>query len=399
MQDKDYSFRIADLLAKFVRGTLSVEETEELDNWLEEDPKHKAFFEQMNDPQWQQQSFEFFDHTDQEKAWNIVSAARREAIQRTAAKNRKRMLYSGIGACLLLTLGFYFFHSLPNRSAKVQAPVVHSAYGDDVSPGYMHAELITSGGQRITLSDSVNGNIGGYASNLRDRGLLYYAGNPASNEMHTLKVPDKGTYRLVLQDGSAVWLNAGSSLRYPVPFTGRERKVELSGEAFFAVAKDKVHPFRVYCRGSVTEAVGTAFNVNGYHNGVITTLVEGKVRVSDNRNSVILVPGNSANISADSAVIHVATADTTLTTGWKKGDFIFLHTAFGEVLEQLSRWYGVTTAYQNGFDPAGKTFTGEISRHEPLSKLLSVMELTGIASFKISGNTLNIYPSGSRNGQ
>jgi len=380
---RDRSYRMADLVARFIRGTLSAEESVELDAWLEEDPKNREFFEKINDPQWQKRSFEFFDDMDENGAWDAVSVRVEEEKPEpkvSGGKNRKKFYIVATILFALLVIGVGFW---TNR----KDPVEKSAFGQEIAPGFAHAVLFLSGRKVAVSLDGSEPIEDGVASR---NGWVVYASDNRDTGEHKLVVPDKGTYAVVLQDGTKVWLNAGSSLRYPSRFTGPDRVVELVGEGFFAVAKDAAHPFRVLCQGTETEAVGTAFNVNGYRNEVTTTLVEGRVKVGSAMGKTYLSPGQSATFNSRS-LPPTAQADTVLATGWKNGNFVFLHTDFQEVMDQLSHWYGVEIDYQKGFRPEGLSFTGELPRNEPISKLLSLMEMTGIASFRVAGNTLSIY--------
>lgn len=387
--NRDRSYRMANLVAKFMRGNLSSEESGELDAWLEEDPRNRAFFEDINDPKWQKKSFDFFDGTDEENAWESV-ALRVKDKDRKLHRDRNKRFYIAAAILLLLLmtgLAFLFIKKDPPRK---------SAYGDEIEPGFAHAVLFVSG-RKLEITSGRPQRIDGVAST-QNGWLVYATDNSEPVNMHQLQVPEKGTYAVVLQDGTKVWLNAGSSLSYPSRFTGRERVVELTGEGYFAVAKDPKHPFRVHCHGTVTEAVGTAFNVEGYHEAVTTTLVEGRVKVSNPIGQAFLAPGHSTTFNSRSEP-KATTTDTSLATGWKNGNFVFLHTDFQDVMAQISNWYGVDIAYRDGFQPKGISFTGEQSRNEPISKLLSLMEMTGIASFKVSGNTLNIYTATGNTGR
>jgi ferric-dicitrate binding protein FerR (iron transport regulator) len=209
---------------------------------------------------------------------------------------------------------------------------------------------------------------------------------------NTIRIPNGGEYAVTLDDGTRVWLNAASSLHYPVRFTGKERRVELTGEAYFEVAKDKTHPFIVVTSRMQVQAVGTAFDVNSYRNAdstTITTLAEGKIKVTTQHKTVLVNPGQQ--VKANLNTTAVSQGDVETTTAWKNGLFIFNATPLQEVLVQLSRWYNVQVVYDRHFNPS-KYFTGEIKRNVPVSKLLQMMEMTGIARFRITNNTVIVLP-------
>jgi ferric-dicitrate binding protein FerR (iron transport regulator) len=225
-------------------------------------------------------------------------------------------------------------------------------------------------------------------------GTLVYAKSETNDEIawNTIRIPNGGEYKVVLEDGTKIWLNAASSLRYPVRFTGPERRVELTrGEAYFEIAKNKEKPFIVVTDRMKIQALGTAFNVNLYSHSdssVSATLTEGKVQVSEgNGSNHYLLPGEQLAVSEK--VSRVLKADTEAVTAWKNGLFLFNGTALPEVMEQLARWYDVKIEYAPAFTEK-KFFTGEIKRNVPISKLLEMMELTGIARFRITNNTIII---------
>ena len=196
-----------------------------------------------------------------------------------------------------------------------------------------------------------------------------------------------------MEDGSKAWLNAATSLRYPVQFNGKERRVELlEGEAYFEVAKNKEKPFIVVANSMEIQAVGTAFNVNTYPNedsSRSATLTEGRVKVVAGSHARLLLPGEQ--VRTDGETTQVIKADVEAVTAWKNGLFIFNGTPLMEVMQQVARWYDVRIEYDRNFKEP-KFFTGEIKRNVPLSKLLRMMELTGIADFVITGSTITIKP-------
>lgn len=380
--ENEKSDRIADLLAKFMRGNLSTEESEELNAWLEEDPKNKELFTNINDPKWQKRSFDFFDNIDHNSAWDAVSIRiekdKRDNIHQGGKRIKKYLLAASI-LIILLTAGTFLLYTHGVHVEK-------SPFGQEIMPGSMRATLFLQG-KKIEVSSAKSEEIEKGITN--QNGWIIYESDKMSSEEHKLIVPNGGTYAVKLQDGTSVWLNAGSSLRFPSKFTGTERLVELVGEGFFSVAKDAVHPFKVLCQGTETQAIGTEFNVNGYGNKVTTTLIEGKVKVLSPSGNTYLIPGQSSTFNSLSMPLAVQ-SDTALATGWKNGNFVFLHTDFQEVMDQLSHWYGVEIKYSKGFEPNGLSFTGELSRNKPISQLLSLMEMTGIASFKVSDKILYV---------
>lgn len=199
---------------------------------------------------------------------------------------------------------------------------------------------------------------------------------------------------MALSDGSHVWLNAGSSLTYPVAFTGAERKVVLEGEGYFEVAKDPTKKFMVEAGGLITEVLGTHFNINAYpgESGVYATLLEGSVRVSNEGGSVLITPGQQASQNGDnsaSSAIKVEDANTEKVMAWKNGFFNFNDASLAQVMNQLTQWYDIDIKYPNGVPEI--YFVGEISRNVPLSDILTFLQTTGV-HFKMDGTTLSVIP-------
>ncbi|MEO7140058.1 MAG: FecR domain-containing protein, partial [Ferruginibacter sp.] len=284
------------------------------------------------------------------------------------------------------------------RMDKAKAKLAFaSPYGEEVLAGAKKATLVLSNGSSLLLQGSVDSlfNEGGSAIQRNANGSLVYTGREPGRETswNTLHIPNGGEYMIVLEDGSKVWLNAASSLRYPVQFTGRERRVELlEGEAYFEIAKNKERPFIVMANRMEVQAIGTAFNVNTYGNAdslVSTTLTEGKVSVQTRESRYMLEAGQQVRLNKAGPV--VADADVDAVTGWKNGLFVFNNAPLWEVMVQLARWYDVHVAYDPRFKEQ-QFFTGEIKRNVPLSELLQMLELTGIARFKIHDGTILIQP-------
>lgn len=200
-----------------------------------------------------------------------------------------------------------------------------------------------------------------------------------------ISTPRGGQYQLVLPDGTQVWLNAASSLRYPTLFSGAHRDVTLTGEAYFEVVKDKAHSFRVLINKQEVEVLGTHFNINGYTDecSVKTTLTEGSVKVSTQRKTVWLQPGEQADVpDGNPELASVSKVDVSNVMAWKNGNFQFENAEVSFIMRQVARWYDVDIVYSG--IPSKKRFTGTISRIVPLADLLTMLGYTGL-DFKISG--------------
>jgi ferric-dicitrate binding protein FerR (iron transport regulator) len=267
-----------------------------------------------------------------------------------------------------------------------------------VRPGSSKASLTLSDGTSIPL-DQIN-----ITDTLNDAHIPIVLGSdgtiryPASgggdlNAFNTIATPKGGEHKLVLSDGTRVWINAASRLRFPVTFSKGNRVVELSGEAYFEVTHDKARPFIVICKGRQrVEVLGTQFNISAYPEDIIstTTLIQGLVKVSrgiTQGNSVILHPGHQTNISPEG--ISVAKADTEHAISWKNGKFNFNEDNLESIMAKIARWYNVEVTFRSNH-LRKETYVGVIDRSSELKDLLHMLERVGNARFEVQGNQILI---------
>jgi transmembrane sensor len=291
---------------------------------------------------------------------------------------------AGAAAVLLIATYTIYLSGLPADTQQTAA-----VEENDILPGGNRATLTLADGRKIDLNEARKGELaeeaGMKVSKTADGQLVYTLSEsgperdaPAYN---TIETPYGGQYQINLPDGSRVWLNSASSLRYPVRFTGGAREVEISGEAYFEVAKQKGMPFRVKNARQTIEVLGTQFNVMAYpdEGSINTTLLEGSVRIRSGRNDKTLVPGQQARNGANG--IDVLSVDTEEVVAWKNGFFIFKSEDAHSILRQIARWYDVKIDIQG--DISGKNFGGKISRSRNVSEVLEVLESTGSLKFEV----------------
>jgi ferric-dicitrate binding protein FerR (iron transport regulator) len=289
---------------------------------------------------------------------------------------------AAIAAILLVTIGVYYQF---NRSEglKNTNDITAVSSQQDIAPGGNRAILKLADGREITLDSSPDGEIAQEGSHAifknTDGELVYRLDDISQNSnravvFNTMHTPRGGQYHLTLPDGTKVWMNAASTLTYAVNGSTRERLVKLEGEAYFEVAKDPEHPFRVESKGQVVEVLGTHFNINSYpdESTVKTTLIEGSVKVAETakRKSVILRPGQQAGLDKYSN-LSVKQADVSDAVAWKNGKFSFKHSDIGMVMRQLSRWYNVDVVFK-GKKP-NISLSGEVYRNTNASKVLEIL--------------------------
>lgn len=291
----------------------------------------------------------------------------------------------------------------PGKQAPA-SPVVQTApdVTEDIPPGGSKAVLTLASGKKISLTDARVGQLAkeqGLSIHKKADGELVYTvedKSAAAGSYNTITTPAGGQYQVTLPDGSRVWLNAASSLRYPVRFAEQERTVELTGEAYFEVTTQPADkggkcPFIVQTGGQKVEVLGTHFNINGYNDdaSIKTTLLEGAVKVSGNRQpGVLLKPGQMAVTSRLKGTISVNAADINDVMAWKKGYFIFNNENIRDIMIKLARWYDIEVAYEG--DMTGVAFQGNYSKTRNLVNLLKTIEQTNSIRFKIEGRRVTV---------
>lgn len=255
----------------------------------------------------------------------------------------------------------------------------------DVLPGSNKAVLTLGNGQQIVLDSAANGTLAlqGNASIIKkeDGSIAYQQGTHQHNNevlMNTMAVPKGGQYQLTLPDGSRVWLNAASTIRFPTAFSGKERMVELSGEGYFEIAPDARKPFRVKVQELQVAVLGTSFNIMAYadEKSINTTLISGNVKILQGTNEKILHPGQQAAVDNQTGQVTVNKVATGQAIAWKNGLFRFSSDDIGMVLRQVARWYNIGIVYQDKV-PQGH-ITGKVPRNMKLSGVLQILALSGV---------------------
>jgi transmembrane sensor len=275
-----------------------------------------------------------------------------------------------------------------DQSATVQKTIIR--------PGGNRAFLILSNGDRLAIDQMAVGKLssdGSVRIEKKDSGELVYSGTGSPSDMspryNTLQTPRGGQFSIVLTDGTRVWLNAASRLQYPSYFTGNERQVELTGEAYFEVAKNPKAPFHVVSRKTEVEVLGTHFDVAAYpdEEAVSTTLIEGKVRVKKDQKELILNPGQEALVFDQGPIQLIPDADTRTIIAWKEGKTLFKNASIQSIMRAISRWYDVDVVFKGPLP--SKKLTGGLPRNTDLSQLLSILEQNGI-HFSVEGRTITV---------
>lgn len=297
-----------------------------------------------------------------------------------------------VAASVLVAIGIGTLVLLQKRE---QSPVtIVSKESNDKEPGKTGAILTLSDGSKIVLDSAGNGllaNQNNTAVSKNNSGVVYKAGSGALVVYNTMTTPRARQYNLELSDGTKVWLNASSSITFPTSFATNERKVILTGEAYFEVAKDKTRPFRVSVNDMQVNVLGTHFNVNAYDDeaAVNTTLLEGSVLLTEKGQKVLLKPGQQGQKQKLGVIVVNDNVNLEEVMGWKNGVFYFDNASLQTILRQVSRWYDVDVVFEKGVP--SRTFEGEIQRNLQLSQVLKILEKNKV-HFKIEGKILRVMP-------
>jgi transmembrane sensor len=396
--------RIAYLVAGFLKQTLSEKEHDELDEWITASDENQKLFEELTDPNRLEAGLKEMDEGKSEAALKRI----RKKIQFEKPRTGKRqpMLSYGIAATILLLAGIFFVYKIMKPKEKVATVTKEKI----IQPGGNKATLTLANGKTINLEQAKNGLIDsseGIEVLKTSDGQLSY--EPSSNEAsgeHVLSTPVGGQYNVIIADGTMFWLNASSTIKYPVRFSGNERVVELTGEGYFEVAPltpspspqrgegGRKIPFIVKLKdGAEVKVLGTHFNIMAYDDEKAKeiTLIEGRVVVGSRESGVGsrgLVPGEQAQIISNEIKV-VKGVDVEEVVGWKNGEFVFHNADIASAMRQLQRWYDVDFVNQVG---ASEHFNATISRNEELTKLLHYLETTGKVHFKIENRKIYVLP-------
>lgn len=315
-----------------------------------------------------------------------------------ATRSRKWPLTAAAAALLLIIVSAVFYFTYNPRIADkpvAKVPAVKKALVNDIDPGGNKAVLQLADGSKIILDSASQGLLTSQGNitveKLKDGLLLYKVSDNADSDgaamvYNTISTPRGGQYMVTLSDGTNVWLNAASSIYFPVTFKGNERRVEITGEAYFEVAKNTTMPFKVKAANSEIEVLGTHFNVNAYTDeaSVKTTLIEGKVKVSSagNAGKQFLSPGQQSAVGVTGNIALVNNPDIEEVLAWKNGKFQYNAADIKQIMRQMTRWYDAEIEYHGAVN---LHFTGELPRYERLSVLLEKLALTNEVHFKIDG--------------
>lgn len=387
--------RMAHLIARKRMGELDPVQVAELDQWLAESPEHRIWLEQLDNEEYLAGMQADFSSAEGNLEASLRSFHDQFMEMPVRAINpASRFNWSWAAAAVLVPLiGLWvWLAERPSTPVGKPAPVLA-----DVKPGGSRATLTLGNGNQILLDTGVAGQLvqkGGVQVRYNKGLVNYQAAKLADSEVtyNVLTTAKGGEYQLVLPDGSKVWLNAASSLRYPTAFTGKDRHVELTGEAYFEVAQQKDHPFSVSVGTMDVKVLGTEFDIMAYpeENRKLTTLVQGAVKVENGSEVRKLAVGDQAAVGGNGEMSVASNVNVESVIAWKLGFFQFSNIDLKTMMREIARWYDIDVVYQRN-DLSG-TYGGRISRKLNLSDLISLLEGNGVGHFKMEGRKLIVLP-------
>jgi transmembrane sensor len=365
------------LIERFVNNTASEDELELMFTFLED-----GEFTQV-----------LSSYMDEDLKGKLLQARETKIIP--IKKSSYKWLAIAASLLLICSISIYLFY--PKQANKQVAKIENQK--SVIQPGGNQALLTLSNGKQIVLANQKEGLLtdqAGIQVYKSKDGMLVYKmakgiGLKAQTEFNTISTPKGGQYQVILEDGSKIWLNAASSIKLPTSFGDHSREIEITGEVYCEVAKDKKRPFRVITNKQVVEVLGTHFVVNAYpeEKFIKTTLVEGSVKVENTGSKAfkIIKSGDQAQIQNNgNQNINVLQVDTQYETAWKDGFFMFQHKPLENIMQEIARWYNVEVVY-NGAIPEA-TFGGKISKFEDVQKILDILSDASEVKFKTEGRRI-----------
>ncbi|WP_336516989.1 FecR family protein [Pollutibacter soli] len=398
-------YEISDFLEKYAAGMHSPAEHQEFINWLKTASADEVKF--------YAEEYEAIilskNITPEEVDASVVMQIERALDQFELAQTEStrqnqlrliiwRKVYRSAAAIILLVASGYFLYTIfSEKNGEKDKPAVSKSLAAEILPGGNKATLTLGNGATISLDDAKNGAVAqqGNVQVYKTAGgeLVYKSSGEIADvtQYNTLSTPRGGQYKLTLPDGSQVWLNSSSSIRYPTVFTDEERHVNITGEAYFEIAHDPLKPFIVQVNDLNIKVLGTHFNVNAYtdESSVNTTLLQGSVQLSNGNHSQVLKPGQQAQAAGPEDFKLVDDVDVDEVVAWKNGFFSFNKADLQTVMRQIERWYDVSIEYEGKIPK--REFVGKISRNSNVKEVLKILQESKV-HFRVEGRKIIVTP-------
>lgn len=376
MENDELDIRLLGLMT----GELTGDEAREMERWVEESGEHRRYYRELQVAYVRQRGM----------LREGLIRRRGERRYRKIARRRKLWRWSGVAAavCLVFGVSVWLWRGVDEPGGSMLAE------GGSIVPGSVRASLVLSSGERVDLRAGEGERLeeGTVLLNVGKEGVLEYRDSMESvsveERVNRLVVERGGEYRVVLSDGTEVWLNSETELEYPVRFEGRRREVRLKGEAYFKVRADSLHPFVVDAGGVEVMAVGTEFDVRSRDEGKVeAVLVKGRVGMRVGLDSAMLRPGELAEFSEGMDSILVSRVNVRKYVGWKDGDFVFSDDRLEDVMDELARWYDCQVFYEREGVKEVR-LSADIKRYKRVDELLHFLELSTGVRFEIKDKVI-----------
>ena len=383
MENLEKGIEVSRLIVKYLQGCISPEEKVMLDKWLEESSENREIYHRVQ------------GRVNREERQRIIRKLNKRAAWERVDRNTKKYRHPILRRCMkyaativlplfMVGVGFYLI-----RDKEEIHPVAEMV---KISPGVTKAELVLADGHKVvlgteTIDSLVSVNI------VKDGNGVSYLGNKEEGDLayNIMRVPRGGEFKVRLQDGTLVYMNSETELKYPVRFVGKERRVYLSGEAYFEVQRDTTKPFIVVMNGNEVRVLGTEFNVRSYEDEKcqFTTLVAGKVLLTTHDHRCIELLPNEQGIVDPQGDIRKEQVDVALYTAWKDGNFVFRKQSLEHIMEIVERWYDLKVTFEDEWCKQ-VSFSGNVERYDDFSKLAEMLEATGSVKFRIKNNEIYV---------
>lgn len=374
---------LSGLIYGYIRGTLSASERQKLELWLQE-PANRSLFDKISNKEYILQKSLLYDKYEVEKNWQAING---RIIPGRVKRNWLFYAAAVIIPVLLVGSGFFIFHTVSRTTEK--------SLVTEIFPGESGATLYLANGRVVDLNVVQSGVVASdqQVKMTNATGELICEAKASEQTEHisynTIKTPKGGEYRIVLPDGSVVWLNAGSTLKFPNVFAGGVRRVYAEGELYFKVNRNEKMPFIVTTKGMDVEVLGTEFNIRAYadEQQIAATLISGSVKVMATDENLTLHPGQQACFDQVSRQMNVADVAVESFIAWKNGYFLFENKRLEDILNELGRWYDMDLFFVNSA-VRDERFSVEVKRHENFREVIRLIEGTGTVKLEVKGKTV-----------
>ena len=386
MENLEKGIEVSRLIVKYLQGCISPEEKVMLDKWLEESSENREIYHRVQ------------GRVNREERQRIIRKLNKRAAWERVDRNTKKYRHPILRRCMkyaativlplfMVGVGFYLI-----RDKEEIHPVAEMV---KISPGVTKAELVLADGHKVVLgTETIDSLVSEEGVNIvKDGNGVSYLGNKEEGDLayNIMRVPRGGEFKVRLQDGTLVYMNSETELKYPVRFVGKERRVYLSGEAYFEVQRDTTKPFIVVMNGNEVRVLGTEFNVRSYEDEKcqFTTLVAGKVLLTTHDHRCIELLPNEQGIVDPQGDIRKEQVDVALYTAWKDGNFVFRKQSLEHIMEIVERWYDLKVTFEDEWCKQ-VSFSGNVERYNDFSKLAEMLEATGSVKFRIKNNEIYV---------